>query len=271
MAKSATEKQSPERVVEGHFNFAEGSYLESTGRPLYALLFLLPLLGVYEIGTFLVDQIAQTQARVAAFTWLIELAEWLGMDRSLAWAFPGFVVVIILLCWQLSSEYPWRLRPRWLGWMAVECVVLSLPLLALNAALGRSLEGVAQVCEMAEPSTYLAQIVTSIGAGIYEELVFRLILMGLILMLMEDLLKVKTAAATAIAVVVSSVLFAAHHYWGFQSGHLVPLPGETLSLTSFMFRTMAGVYFAIIFHYRGYGIIAGTHAAYNVVLYSLLH
>jgi hypothetical protein len=34
----------------------------------------------------------------------------------------------------------------------------------------------------------------------------------------------------------------------------------------FLFRTIAGVYLAIIFWYRGYGSAAGCHAAYNVGL-----
>lgn len=265
MADTSKKNDLGQNGLEGHFNFAQGSYLESTGRPLYALLFLLPLVGVYEFGTVLIDQIAQEQSRVAAFTWLIKLAQWVGVDRSLAWGFPGFVVVIILLCWQLSSEYPWRVRVRWLGWMGVECVVLSLPLLALNVAMGRSVQGIAQAGGAVESSTYMAKIVTSIGAGIYEELVFRLILMGLILMLFEDVFKVKSAVATSIAILISSVLFAAHHYWGIW---LEPL--EPFSAISFLFRALAGVYFAVIFHYRGYGIIAGTHAAYNVILYSVL-
>ena len=251
--------------VSRHFNFAEGSYLESTSRPLYALLFLLPLLALYELGTLLVntDQIAHTQARVAAFTWLMDLAEWIGVDHSLAWAFPGFVVVIVLLCWHMSSHYPWRIRFRWLGGMAIESVLLCIPLLVLNAALGSS---TAYSAAAAAPQNhYLANIVTSIGAGIYEELMFRLILMGLMLMLLEDVLKIKTAVATTAAVLLSAVLFALHHYIGLDGAN-----GVAFSWVSFLFYSLAGVYFAAVFHYRGYGIIAGTHAAYNVVLYSTL-
>ena len=59
-----------------HLNYLTGSYLESTSRPLYALLFLLPWIAIYEIGTILAntDQIAHTQSRVAAFTWIMAVA-----------------------------------------------------------------------------------------------------------------------------------------------------------------------------------------------------
>jgi len=267
-----TQKHSkPETDPTGHLNFAEGSYLESTSRPLYALAFLLPLIVFYELGTILVntDQIEQTQGRVATFAWLMGLAEWIGVDYSLAWAFPGLVVVIILLCWHLSSQHSWRIRFRRLLWMAVECVVLSMPLLILNAVLSSS-AACAAINPAGRPGTYVADIVTSVGAGIYEELVFRLILVGLIIMLMEDVLKVKGAPATVVAVLASAALFAAHHYVGFDRGCLIRMPGEEFTLLSFAFRTAAGIYFAMIFHYRGYGIIAGTHAAYNIILYPVL-
>ncbi len=259
-------------------NFGSGSYLESTGQPLYALFFLLPLVVVYELGTILVntDYIFHTQSRVAAFTWLMGLAEWIGMHRSLAWAFPGFVVMIILLCWHLSSRHSWRVRIKWLAWMHVESIALSLPLFAFGAVLNRTyIQAVTSdlswlpALRTNGSSSYLANIVTSIGAGIYEELVFRLILIGLIIMLMEDLLNIKDPTATLVAVLISAALFAAHHYVGIEHGRICRLAAEPFTLGSFVFRTLAGIYFAIIFRYRGYGIAAGTHAAYNIILFSI--
>ena len=258
-----------------HLNFADGSYLESTSRPLYALFFLLPWVLVYELGTLLVntDQIAQTQSRVAAFTWLMGLAEWIGMHRSLAWAFPGFVVVVILLCWHLSSRHPWRMRLAWLGWMNLECIVLSLPLFVVGALVNSSKSfavpnNAAESTAVGESGRYMANVVTGLGAGIYEELVFRLILIGLLVMLLDDLLKVKPHIAAVIAVFVSAGLFAAHHYVGIEAGRIQRLAAEPFEMGSFIFRAAAGLYFAVILRYRGYGITAGSHAAYNLIYFS---
>jgi len=275
MAQAGKSKSQSTPSVTGVLNYGQGSYLESTRRPLYALCFLLPLIILYELGTIGVntEQIHQSlvQTRVVAFIWLMNLAEWIGMHHSLAWAFPGFVVVIILLCWHLASSYPWHIRFGWIGAMGLECFILTLPLLAINAAIGSSAQStnafvVLGTSQVATSNSFLAYLVTSIGAGIYEELVFRLILVGLIIVIMEDLCKVKSATATIIAVFISAALFGAHHYLGFKAGELISLPGETFTIVSFIFRTAAGVYFAIIFHYRGYGIAAGTHAAYNIIL-----
>jgi len=272
MSKS-TSNNNGDKGIEGHLNFAEGSYLESTSRPLYALFFLLPLIAVYEFGSMLVghEQIAEAQLRVVAFTWLIELAKWIGMHRSLAWVFPGLVVVIILLCWQMSSGYPWRIKLRWFGWMTVECIVLSVPLVALGA-LQSSSNNIAAIAgrtlevSSIESNSYLANIVISIGAGIYEELVFRLIILGLLIMLMEDVLKVRAPFAAASAVLISAILFAAHHYVGVLNGRVYEL--EELRFGSFFFRTAAGIYLAILFRHRGYGITAGTHSVYNIIFFT---
>jgi len=276
LTRSVRQKDVFTSKAAGHLNFARGSYLESTSRPIYALVFLLPLVIIYELGTFLVntDHIAHIQSRVAAFTWLTALAQWLGMQRSLAWAFPGLVVVIILLCWHLSTDHPWGIKFRWLGWMALESMVLSLPLLLLNAVMGSSAGSIwhtptAAAANLAplNSSSYTAQVITSIGAGIYEELVFRLIIMGLILVVLEDLLKLKKYYAMFLSVMLSAVLFSLHHHFGIRTDSFYSL--EDFEIVRFIFRTLAGIYFAFIFYYRGYGITAGTHAAYNMVVFAL--
>jgi membrane protease YdiL (CAAX protease family) len=54
------------------------------------------------------------------------------------------------------------------------------------------------------------------------------------------------------------VLFSLAHYVG-------PL-GDTLDLHSFTFRFLAGVFFALLFEARGFGIAAGSHAAYDILV-----
>ncbi len=291
MAKKKS-KKTEKPPLPRQLNYAEGSYLESTSQPLYALLFLLPLIVVYELGTLWVNtqHIEQTlvQRRVVAFIWLSKLAQGVGIEPSWAWAFPGIVVLVILLAWHVAARKSWNIHLPWLGWMTLESLVLALPLLAVNAAMGSSARVTSAAAQAAlnAPSataiiaqtatgalnnghSYLAHLVTGIGAGIYEELVFRLILIGLIIMILEDLLKVKADIAAAVAIILSALLFSAHHYVGVNGRELVLLKAEPFTMLSFVFRAAAGVYFAILFRYRGYGITAGAHAAYNIVLRTL--
>ena len=275
MPSTSTPKNKPPSFG-GLLNFAPGSYLESTSRPLYALLFLLPWIVVYEFGTLWVntEQYGQTLMRkyVVSFIWLTRFAQWMGLPERLVWLFPGFVVMVILLGWHLAARHSWRARPKWLAFMAIESILLAIPLMFLNAALGRSAlhSAAAAAVTIAQAGrSWFADVVTSIGAGIYEELIFRFILMGLILMFLEDLCKVKASLAALVAVAVSSLLFALHHYIGFEDGRFITFSAVPFTPVGFIFRTAAGTYFAVIFRYRGYGITAGTHAAYNIILKSL--
>lgn len=263
----------PEAGKTSVLNFAEGSYLESTSRPLYALCFLLPLIVIYEAGTifFNTRQYANTAVsdRVVTFVWLEELGRFLGFGNYLTWLFPGLLVLLILLCWHVASRNDWTIKVPRLFWMGLESFVLALPLFAVSAVLNRVGETAMQATgstEAVSNNSYWADLTTSIGAGIYEELFFRLIVMGLLLVLLEDVFKLKSAGVTLIAVAISAGLFSAHHYIGFAGGKVTVL--EEFQLGSFVFRTIAGVYFAMLFRYRGYGVTAGTHAAYNIMLHT---
>lgn len=262
MAKEKTKKN---KTTED-FIFSN-RYFDSVRQPLYALCFLLPLIILYEVGTIVVntDQIAHMQSRVAAFTWIMGIASLIGVGQNIVWAFPGFVVVIITMFLHLASSYPWKIRFSWLCWMGFESMFLTIPLFGIGLIMNGSKSFSAGGIEHG----YYARLITGIGAGIYEELFFRLILLGLLLMLFDDIMSLGHAVSIIAATLISSLMFSAHHYFGIDmSGQIITL--EQIHTGSFLFRTAAGVYFAMVFYYRGYGITAGTHAFYNIFFFTFL-
>src|SRR5262249_13360795 len=97
-------------------------------------------------------------------------------------------------------------------------------------------------------------IISACGAGVHEELVFRL---GLLAGLVALLRGLDRRATIALAFVGSSVLFAAAH-------HVGPM-GEVFTWHTFAFRSLAGLAFACIFWFRSL-----AHAVYAHVLYDLV-
>ncbi len=284
------------------FNFSHDSYLERTSRPIYAVIFLLPFIVVYEFGTFRINTnvLNQSQERVQAFVWLQELLESLGYGGKFAWAAPPLAVVIILMSLQITSGKQWRFRLGDTLPMAAECALLAVPLIVLTLCLSSwtapqddasRFDGAAVETRSKPPPEFsaiayggppalaaepaadeldrplLANIVTGIGAGIYEELVFRLILICMLMLLFQDILRLPHRDSIVLAVVISAALFSAHHHVDFVSGR--PNDADSFNLTKFVFRTIAGIYFAALFAIRGFGITAGTHAFYNIIAVSI--
>jgi hypothetical protein len=282
------------------FNFTRDSYLERTSRPVYAIVFLLPFIIFYEIGTILINTsvLNRTQVRVVTFVWLQDILSYMGAGDRLTWIAPPLLVVLILIGLQIASKKQWYFCISDYLPMSIECILLAIPLIVLSLFLnGPSCsQQQAQVynteCQYAYTNTgcssvlaestksddlpvialnsnsesqrsVVARIVTGIGAGIYEELVFRLILICLLMLLFQDLFGLSHTNSIILSVLITAALFSAHHHVIFIDGKIGI--NSPFTWTEFGFRTIAGIYFALVFTVRGFGITAGSHAFYDII------
>jgi hypothetical protein len=286
-------------------SFVPGSYLDRTSRPVYAVAYLLVFIVIYELGTLMIspdvlnESISHARVRVVSFIWLRDLLEYVGFSPRFIWIATPLAVVCILLTLQITSGSAWRIYIRDFGPMTVECILLAVPLIVLSLVLNRSADGAAmqgtdppaQVRVLAcaaspdQPQTadgllalsasghtdarhgFIVNVVTGIGAGIYEEFIFRLLMIILLMILFQDLLGIPKPAAITFSVLISAALFSLHHHIFFVNGALQK--GDPFSTARFMFRFLAGVYFAGLFAVRGFGAAAGTHAWYDIIAATL--
>ena len=225
-------------------------YFEVSQRPMAALALLVPLVALYEIGTLAAGPTLHGEAsRVVAFHLLEMFFSILG---AASFHLPALAVVAVLIAWHVACRDPWTIHlPTTLA-MALESIVLALPLLMLSRLVGPI------PFASTQPAQWGDEIILSIGAGIYEELLFRLILISLLGMALVDFARMRRSTGYAIAVVLSSLLFAAHHY--------APLTTEPFAMGSFAFRAVAGLYLSLVFVLRGFGLAVGCHAAYDLML-----
>jgi membrane protease YdiL (CAAX protease family) len=231
-------------------------YRRATRHPWPCLLFLLPLLLAYEGGVYYYGGDNAEALRTGADTWLRWLLHGCGL-RALYW--PPILITLIFLVWNWFRR---RDRPRGLlsilPGMAVESVIFALILWGIGRAQGPVLDGLGVVlAQGSERAAGLAAAITFVGAGIYEELIFRLLLFPLLFRLLLST-EMPLLLAVIFAMVLSAVIFAAAH-------HIGPY-GEPLDGSVFLFRTLAGLYFALLFQLRGFGIAVGTHACYDVLV-----
>jgi membrane protease YdiL (CAAX protease family) len=142
--------------------------------------------------------------------------------------------------------------------MALESFFFAVGLWAMSRGLGPFLDhyGIKLAAGIG-PKDPVAQLITFVGAGIYEEVLFRLVLMGGLVAVLR-VAQVPGLLAGLLAAVGSALAFAAAH-------HLGPY-GEPMDGFVFVFRALAGLYFAALFYFRGFGVAVGAHAGYDVIV-----
>lgn len=102
--------------------------------------------------------------------------------------------------------------------------------------------------------------VISAGAGLHEELIFRVIGLSGMAWLLGGILDKKRSFV--IALVVSSLVFSLAH-------HLGPA-GEAFTMSAFVYRALAGAFFGLVYQVRGFAVAAWTHALYDVYVLSTI-
>jgi membrane protease YdiL (CAAX protease family) len=244
------------------------TYWTESRRPLTALAFVAPLLVLYEAGVcFLGPQAVRNGADV----WLRQFLVRLGFGQY--FLLPSLAVAI-LLAWHYTTRQPWRLSRGVLASMVLESLLLAVCLRLILQLQGVLLQSIAGPCGPAVPPAAMAigipqkvrGLIGFLGAGVYEELLFRLIFLSLVGWVLSRILgkRGQSPLAMVIAVVLTSLAFAAAHYIG-PYGEPVHLLRSAFWF-SFSFRFLAGIFFGTLFVYRGFGIAAGSHAGYDILV-----
>jgi hypothetical protein len=101
-------------------------------------------------------------------------------------------------------------------------------------------------------------LVVSAGAGFHEELFFRAIGMNVLAWLLAGLTGPRRAWLAAL--LLSSLFFALAHHVGPS--------GEAFRFGAFVYRTLAGAFFALVYRVRGFAVAVWTHALYDVYVLS---
>jgi hypothetical protein len=235
-------------------------YLNRSRAPRYSLVFALPLLLLYEGFSAALTGSAVEGVRNGADVLLKTLFLSLGGRNGL------YLFGALLLgggAWRVwrdrrAAREPWEARV--LAWMLLESaayatvfgvVVGWLTALVLRLPHALAIGGAAAL-------DLPTQMVISLGAGLYEELVFRVLLVGALVRLFRAVLPGGRAIPTVLAVAVAALIFSGFHYVG-------PL-GDSFAVPSFTFRAVAGVAFSVLYVTRGFGVTAWTHALYDLGL-----
>src|SRR5213078_2838434 len=221
------------------------SYWQASRAPRYSLLFALPLLTFYQALAVLLST-GPRAVRNGADVILQDLFV------AVAGTWGPLLFMICLIAgglWLVARDmraHGSRLKSRVFG-------------IAVGGVTSRVM-GLLQTLTLppAPGLDWWTRLMLSLGAGIYEELLFRVLLVTGLAVEARALAGWSPRAAGIAATVVGAGIFSAFHYLG-------PY-GDRFQIYSFMFRMIAGLFFSALYLLRGFGITAWTHALYDVSL-----
>ena len=213
------------------------------------LVFVIPLLVLYEVG------IRCTGAGLhnAAEVMLKDLRLFLG-----PWALRWFHWFLVAAATALFFRAVLRKGP-WFSCYLAMLVESLLWALLLGPGLSLLVGGVFldHPLTAGSGSDLSVRMLLSVGAGVYEELLFRLGILGGGFLLFVRLFRAPRGTALFLAVGISAFLFAAYH-------HLGPY-GEPFTPFLFFFRLGAGVALGLLFMARGLGVAVYLHVFYDLI------
>ena len=242
-----------------------GSYWQASQAPRYSLLFALPLLVLYQVLAALQSQGGGGGPEAGLRNGADVILQSLFIAVAGAWGPVLFMACLIAVgLWLVVRDlhrHAGTLRPtvflRMLGESTLLALLFGIVVGTITAKLLSPLGALAIPAPPREIGWW-TKLMLSLGAGLYEELLFRVVLVALLATFAQQLFGWRPWHAGAFATILGAAIFSAFHYIG-------PY-GDRLTLYSFTFRMIAGIFFSALYLLRGFGITAWTHALYDVFL-----
>ncbi len=231
-------------------------YLEDSKDIYTSLILIMPLFVLYQIGVMMTGGVRNGVDFMTDFMWMAAGStqfNYLLLNLGILVIFAVFLFVRR----KHASFHP-KIWPIVLAESSVYAFFFGAAVIGTMRAIGLDVllssgDG-SQIATMG----IFSKFVLSIGAGLYEELVFRLFLMGGMFWAGIRLLNFPRWLSALAALIISSLIFSAIHHVGSM--------GEPFVLGTFMFRVFAGMLLAAIFHVRGFAVAVYTHAIYDVIV-----
>jgi len=226
-------------------------YWEESRKLSLSILFILPLIVAYHVGIVQSGSLVRNTAEV----WLTGPLSVLGLRATQVLNIMLIAAFIVALG---KLEQRGGICFSFLLLMLAESVLYAVVMLnGVGIVTGLLQERVQHYLSLGGISDW-RPLLLAVGAGVYEELFFRLLLVGGVAFVLSKVFLWNRFWSLLTALIISSLVFSAAHYAG-------PL-GETPHFYTFLFRAIAGLVLGLVYVARGLGVAVWTHALYNVLL-----
>ena len=235
-------------------NYMKLSYWNVSKNIYYSILFIMPMLFLYEIMCWFQYFGLKLQIRNGADVFIRQLFISFDHYAELAYILTLLIIFLVIVYLNLNVVEKGRLKISFLLFMFLESFIWCTIFIFLM--------GVSENIPLSilERNTIPEQFYLSIGAGIWEELLFRVGATGLIIYFMKYTLGYNHLFSVFMAIFFSALMFSLFHYIGQL--------GDIFTFRSFFLRTFAGIMLGALYVFRGFGITAYTHIFYDMAIIS---
>jgi len=226
-------------------------YFRKSSSPLYSFIITLPIFLTYELGIFWMRNIEFNYIQNGADVLIEQAILRLGFDVIYVSSIIFLFVLLIIIYYQKHHFNSLSISRPYLGAMFLESIVYASILFFLMGNL--------YLMDVSTNDLY-CNIILSLGAGIYEELIFRVLLIYVFYQSIKFLFRLGKFSTNFYAIILSAILFSSFHFIG----------AESFNQEAFAVRFIAGIFLAFLYVQRGFGITAITHSFYDIFVIFLL-
>ena len=239
-------------MTDQHLNL---SYWNVSKKIYYSILFIIPMLFLYEIMCWYQYYGLKFQIRNGADVFIRQLFLSFGHYSEMAYSLTLLIIFLVIIYFNWNVVNKGRVKISFLLFMLLESFIWCTVFIFLM--------GVSEniILSILERNIIPEQFYLSIGAGIWEELLFRVGALGIIIYFMKYTLGYNHLFSVAMAIIFSAILFSLFHYVGQL--------GDIFTFRSFCLRTFAGIILGALYVFRGFGITAYTHIFYDMAIISM--
>jgi len=227
------------------------SYFLQTRSSFYSFLFTIPLFFIYEVGILFLSKDDILVVRNGAdflMRSILELFGIFGLYGLGAIFLIGFIITYIYFFNDKSNksiraDYLFIMIFESVCWALILYFLLSKFMLVLMNPIGK---------------TITQQVTLAVGAGIYEEFLFRVMLISGLTGIIGFVFLWSEKVRKAAALIIAAGIFSAFHFVGDY--------GDFFSMELFLLRFFAGIILGILYIARGFGITAYAHSIYDLIV-----
>ncbi|MBI45821.1 MAG: hypothetical protein CMG66_06640 [Candidatus Marinimicrobia bacterium] len=221
-----------------------------------SLIFIFPFLLIYEIICFFYFKGLDYQIRNSADIIFRRFFDSFDIFSEYFYPISLLALVFIIFFIKKSEFVNFDIKFNYFFIMLLEgCLFGLLLLFIINDISFISFKSIAY------QDDFLLNLYLCIGAGIWEEALFRFFLFSFIYKILSYFEINDSFLSLYIAIFFSALLFSVFHYVGDS--------GEIFNINSFIIRFLAGIYLSVLYYFRGLGIVVMAHVSYDFILVSL--